>query len=369
MISRPAIPVLEVLVSTQPGGGPEHVLALATHLGARGFAPVIAGPHDGVLFDRFGAAGLEVVSLRTDRLRAATLVRLARLIRARRIRLVHSHGKGAGLYGRLAARAAGVPAVHTFHGIHFERYPPPLRAAYLAMERALARWTAAVVNVSAVQETEGLALRLFTAAQSRVVPNGIDAGALVAGALDRGAARSELGLDDRVAVAGCVARLDPVKGLDVLVRAIAGVAGVTLVLIGRGPERSRLATLAADIGLGERVRFAGEIAGAARLLRAFDVYASASGKEGMPLAVLEAMALGLPVVASDIPAHREILGTGYAGLVERTPEALGGAIGRAFADGAWRAALAAENRRRAPAFDIGRTVDAIAALYGDLLRL
>ena len=75
-------------------------------------------------------------------------------MRQRGIRLIHSHGKGAGLYGRVAGRLGGVPAVHTFHGIHFERYAAPARAAYLALERRLSSWTARVVNVSREQERE-----------------------------------------------------------------------------------------------------------------------------------------------------------------------------------------------------------------------
>ena len=71
-----------------------------------------------------------------DRLSPFTLGKVTRLIREREIRVVHSHGKGAGLYGRLAARRAGVAAVHTFHGVHYAGYPPGARTAYLAMERA-----------------------------------------------------------------------------------------------------------------------------------------------------------------------------------------------------------------------------------------
>src|SRR5205814_1603995 len=135
--------------------------------------------------------------------------------------LVHSHGKGAGLYGRLAARITGVPAIHTFHGIHFERYAAPARAAYLALERRLSAWTAIVVNVSRTQEREGLALRLFTERQSRVVQNGVDVARLTATALDRREARRELGLPGDAMVVGTVARFDAVKHLDVLLRAVA----------------------------------------------------------------------------------------------------------------------------------------------------
>ena len=363
-------PVLELVVSTQPGGGPQHVLDLSTALRARGWRPIVAGPRDGALFDQFAAASIEMVALRTDRLRPATLLRLVRLVRRRGIGLVHSHGKGAGLYGRLAARLLRVPAVHTFHGIHFERYGPRRRAAYLKMERRLATWTRVIVNVSHAQEAEGLALRLFTPAQSRVVLNGVDAARLNATALDPFDARKALALDTEATVIGCVARFDEVKRLDLLLRALASpaAAGPMLVLIGRGPEERRLRALADTLGIAGRVRFAGEIADASRLFRAFDVYAAPSRKEGMPLAVLEAMALGLPVVASDIPAHRELLGPASDGVIEGTPEAFATALGALFADGQARALLGAENRTRARSeFDAREMVSAIEAIYREAL--
>jgi len=123
------IPIVQVIVSTREGGGPQHVLTVAQGLRARGWRSIMVGPADGPLFARFGEAGLDAVALRTDRLQPLTLMRLVRLIRRTGARLVHSHGKGAGVHGRLAARLAGVPAVHTFHGIHYERYAPPTRAA------------------------------------------------------------------------------------------------------------------------------------------------------------------------------------------------------------------------------------------------
>lgn len=370
MTRPPPGPILQLLVSTRPGGGPQHVALLARGLRARGWEPIVAAPADGVLFDGFAKAGIEIVEVATNRLRPAALVQIVRLVRRRGVALVHSHGKGAGVYGRLAARLTGVPAVHTFHGIHFERYAPPARAAYLALERRLSSWTARVINVSREQEREGLALRLFDARRSRVIPNGVEVARLVATALVREDARAELRLPGTATVVGAVARFDEVKRLDVLVDAVARVRGLTLALIGDGAESARLRALAARHALGPRAVFAGEVDGAARLLLAFDVYASPSRKEGMPMAVLEAMALGLPVVASDIAAHREVLGPASPGLVTGTVDAFTVALERLARDPELRAALGAENRTRARSqFDAREMVDAVEALYGEVLGL
>lgn len=225
------------------------------------------------------------------------LIRVIELVRGRGVSVIHSHGKRAGVHGRLAARLTGIPAVHTFHGIHFERYAPPARAA--------SSWSAPIVNVSREQEREGLALRLFAAGRSRMIRNGVDVARLAA-ALARGDAPTALKLPMDAMVVGAVARFDEVKRLDVLIDAVAQLPGVTLALIGHGAESARLRALAARHALGPRVRFVDEVDNAAGRPLAFDVYAGPSRTEGLPMAVLEAIALGLPVVASDIPAHREL---------------------------------------------------------------
>jgi glycosyltransferase involved in cell wall biosynthesis len=365
---REPIPVLQVLVSTRAGGGPQHVLAAALGLRAHGWRSIVAGPADGPLAERFRAAGVETATLRTDRLGPLTLLRLTRLIRRRGVRLVHSHGKGAGIHARLAARLTGVPAVHTLHGIHYERYPAPARAVYLAVERRLSTLTHSVVNVSRAQEREGLALGLFAPGQSRVVLNGIDVARLVTHALTRDEARAALALDPAAPVVGCAARFDEVKRLDLLLRATAAAPGCTLALIGDGPEAARLRRLAAELGVTSRVRFAGEAADAARLFRAFDVFATAARKEGLPLAVVEAMALGLPVVASDIPAHREVLGDPSDGLVG--VEAFGTRLSAVLADADLRARLGAQNRTRARSeFDVRDMLAGLDAVYREALGL
>jgi glycosyltransferase involved in cell wall biosynthesis len=365
----PPGPILQVLVSTRPGGGPQHVALVARWLQARGWQPIVAGPADGVLFDDFVKMGIETVPLATNRFRRTTLVQLIQLVRARGVTLIHSHGKGAGLYGRVAARLTRVPAVHTLHGIHFERYARPARAVYLALERRLSSWSARIINVSREQEREGLALRLFDARQSRVIRNGVDVARVAGAALERTDARAELRLPADATVVGAVARFDKVKRLDLLLDAVARLRDVTLALIGDGDESVRLRALAARHALGPRVLFAGELRGAARLLLAFDIYASPSRKEGMPMAVLEAMALGLPVVASDIPAHRELLGPASVGLVAGTVDTFADALQRVTRDASLRAALGAENRTRARSeFDAREMLGALEALYGEVLR-
>src|SRR5262245_55761537 len=198
--------VLHLLVTTSQGGGPKHVFDLVRHLPRDEFEVVVAAPRDGVFFDRFRDLGVTVIELPLSRLDVRHLSLTMGLLRRQGIGVVHTHGKGPGLYGRLAARACRIPAVHTFHGIHYGGYPKLGQWLYFELERRLSRLTHAVINVSRSQEAEGLALRLFRADQSVVVVNGVDVEELDR-AIGRSPIRREmLGVAPHDFVLGCVSR-------------------------------------------------------------------------------------------------------------------------------------------------------------------
>ncbi len=310
------IRVLQLLTSTALGGGPRQVVHLVRHLPAGEFQVSAAGPPDARFAADLRAVGVELAEVAVDSLRAfpVTLRRAARLVRDTRADVVHTHGKGAGLYGRLAARLAGVPSVHTFHGIHYESYSPAGQSVYLALERTLARVTHTVINVSATQDAEAQHLGLARPGRSAVVVNGIDVAEL-----DARPARQIASLrrhpDDPVV--GCVARFDPIKNHETLVSALALVSRrhptAVLLLIGEGPEKARIDRLAGDLNV--RVVSPGSIGWEANVYANCDLYATASSKEGLPLAPLEAMASRLAVVASDVPGHRDVVEHGRTGLL------------------------------------------------------
>jgi len=344
--------ILELLVSTDLGGGPAQVHELVTRLPRPEFAVTVAGPPGGPYGGIFAGSGARFAGIRTDRVGLRPLLDVLRLIRQERVDIVHSHGKGAGLYGRLAARRAGIPSVHTFHGIHHAEYPLGLGRAYLVLERRLARMTQAIVHVSESQAREAVALGLAPSDRSHVIVNGIDAARVAAAAMTRAAARQSLGLEPDALMLGTIARFDRVKALDALLCAFAVVAATQpaarLLLVGDGPQAPRLRALAASLGVEERVRFPGFLADACRLLPALDLYISASRKEGLPLALLEAMACGLPVVATRVPGHVDVIEHGATGLLAAPddPQALGLAMGDLLADPARRSTMGQAGRRR-----------------------
>jgi glycosyltransferase involved in cell wall biosynthesis len=311
--------VLELLVSTELGGGPAHVRDLVTLLPPDEFQVTVGAPAGGPYTQVFSSSGSGFVDLPCDRLVPGLVRLVTREIRDHGIQIVHSHGKGAGVYGRLAARRAGIAAVHTFHGIHFRGYPIGLRSGYLALERWLAGTTQAIIHVSESQAREADHLGLAPRGRSHVIVNGIDIERLERLVSNAPISRRMLGVASEAFVVGTVARFDRVKGLDVLLDAFSRLAAAlpraVLVLIGDGPEAGRLRASAAERRIQDRVVFAGALPDAARGLPALDAFASASRGEGLPLGVLEAMACGLPVVATRVPGHVDAVDDRVTGVL------------------------------------------------------
>ncbi|MBI5629059.1 MAG: glycosyltransferase [Candidatus Rokubacteria bacterium] len=306
-----------------------------------------------------------------NRLRPGTLALVIRLVRERRIRLIHSHGKGAGVYGRLAGWWAGVPAIHTFHGIHYGKYPLGLGRVYLWLERGLSWLSHVVIHVSESQAREAEALGLGNPARSVVVVNGIDAREIRALAGRAPLSREALGLPADAQVAGCVARFDQVKGLDILIASLRHLREryprLVLVLAGSGEEEPALHERVASAGLTERVRFTGPLADAPRLFPVLDLYVSASRGEGLPLGLLEAMACGLPVVATRVTGHVDVVVDGVTGYLTapEDPEALARAVGRLLDDLELRRKMGGAGRERVEA---RFTLEAMVGRLGEIYR-
>jgi glycosyltransferase involved in cell wall biosynthesis len=331
---------------------------------------VVAGPRDGVFFDRFQDLGVTMVELPLSRLGVRHMPIAMRLIREHEVDIVHTHGKGPGLYGRLAAGWLRIPAIHTFHGIHYGSYSPVGQSLYLVLERRLSRLSHAIINVSATQEAEGLALRLFQQAQGAVVVNGIDVDEMDRSLAQSSIGRETLGLGPDDFVIGCVSRWDPVKRIEILLQAVGRLSvelpRLVLLLVGGGGEEARIRRLVALAGLQDRVIFTGFLGNPSRVYGLLDLYVATSLKEGLPLAPLEAMCAGLPVVATDVPGHRDVVVGGETGLL--VPPEDSAALARAIAtladDATRRRKMGEAGRQRVlDHFSIASMIDRTIAVY------
>ena len=371
--------VMEVNVTSALGGGPKAMLDLVSGLGRDRYAPLAVTPDDGPYFAQYRALGVPVLDLPARGLRPSTLAGIVAGIRRHRVRLVHSHGKGAGIYGRLAAALTRVPAVHSFQGLHHRHHGRLGQKTYLALERMLARTTTCFIHVSRSEMVEALELGVSDSARAIVIPNTVDCvevDRLLAGPAGE---RAALGLDQASPVVGYVARISPQKGLEDFVRSMRLVADAVpaarFVLVGDAPAgeeglKARLNELIASLGLGDRLVMPGYRNDAVALMRAFDVYVSTALWEGLPFTLLEAMACRKPIVATDVGGNNDLVVDGETGYLVPVGDhgALAGRVRQLLDDPGLRRRLGEAGRQRVEdRFSIGYMVRETSALYERVL--
>ncbi|MFD5684270.1 glycosyltransferase [Streptomyces bacillaris] len=301
---------LHIITGLGVGGAEQQLRLLLRHLPVE--CDVVTLTNPGPVADGLRADGVRVVHLGMRGNRDLSAVgRLTRLIRDGRYDLVHTHLYRACVYGRIAARLAGVrAAVATEHSLgraEIEGRPLTrgIRALYLSTERLGAATVAVSSTVAGRLRDWGV-----PAERIRLVPNGIDADRFRFDPDRRLAVRAALGIPEGAFVVGGVGRLVPGKRFDVAVRAVAALPGVWLLLAGDGPQAPVLRALAARLGAADRIRLLGEcgaegggpVPGVPALLSAVDTFVSTSREESFGLAAVEALAAGLPVLHDACPA-------------------------------------------------------------------
>ena len=401
-------PAREILIHRVIGrlnvGGPAmHVVHLARALDGRHGPPgpsgerppfrtrLIAGtvpPAEGDMAYYAADRGVEVTPLPemsrevAPTADAVALWKLIRLFRRERPDVVHTHTAKAGALGRVAAAVAGVPVrVHTFHGhvLGGDYFSPLVTEAYRRIERQLARLTDRLVVLTPGQRDE-LALKhgVADSERFRVVPLGLELEPFVE--VDRAAAgppaRAELGIPAGAPLVGVVGRLVPIKNHELLLEALARLrAGplpdARLRVVGGGGREAELRGVADALGVAEAVTWAGWRTDLPRLYAAMDALALTSRDEGTPVAVIEALAAGTPVVAravGGVPALLE--GVPSARLVDvAEPGAVAEALAATLSGEAGEGGGGPDERRDiARRFSVERLASDLASLYLDELR-
>lgn len=308
-----------------------------------------------------------------------------RVLRHVRPAIVHTHMAKAGAAGRLAAivynRTVGrdKPAkiVHTYHGHVLEGYFSPVKtAAFVRAERALARATDRIIAISPRILHELLGhYRIGTEAQYAVVPLGFNLQPFAAvTAHDRPAARAALGIPVDAHVMTTVGRLTAIKQHELFVEAAKTIAArdrsAVFLVAGDGERRAEIETLARDAGLTDCMRFLGWRRDLPSLYAATDVFVLTSRNEGTPVALIEAMASGVPGVSTNVGGVRDVIANPEMGVLipPEQPAGIAPAVERLFVDREARAAMGARGRAHVLAcFAEHRLVADIAALYRALL--
>jgi len=371
--------ILQLLTRLAVRGVPRHVLDLSEGLRRRGHqVEIVAGqsePGEGELWEEARQRGIPATFLPALRrplspaADAAAFAGLWRHLARTRPQLVHTHISKAGVLGRLAARLAGVPVVlHTYHGqVEEVEGRGPQSRLLRAAEALAARCSDALIAVSADTAAGLQALGVGRAGQYRLIRNGID--------LERFAPQATPPAPVAGSpLLGSVASLTPEKGLELLIAALPSLAAlhprVRLCIVGEGPLRPALEAQIRALGLEGRVDLAGNTPDVRPYLRAFDLVVAPSRREGQGRVLMEALALGRPVLAARVGGIPELIAHGQQGWLvpPDDPEALGQGAAHLLANPGLCAALAQRGRQRAlREFGLDTMIAQVEALYAELL--
>ena len=357
---RRRLRVAHVALSFGVGGAERLLVEFARHVDRDRFDfCFVALAEDGAIGEQLRSTGWPVEALNgRDGLRPGLVLQLARCLRRRRVDIVHTHLDRPHIYGTLAARISGVRRiVHTRHGQGGD-----LTARQQRLVRMLAGMTDRFICVS--NDAARIACRDHGISRSRVstIWNGVD--------LNRFSVCGEARPGPVVAIA----RLVPEKDLQCLVRAaaIALKSDPTLCfeVAGEGPCRRSLESLSDELGISNRVRFLGAVNDVRELLLRAGMFVMSSQTEGISVAILEAQAHFVPVVATNVGGNREIIEHAHSGLLvpARDPHALARAVLQLQRDRDLARRLAATARRRVEdEFDVTRMISRYQSLYESLL--
>lgn len=247
--------------------------------------------------------------------------RLYRFLRASNYTIVHTHTSKAGFVGRIAARLAGIPIViHTAHGFALhERSGVVVRTLVARLERVAGRFADRLITVSKFHRDWALRLNISDPTRVIAIPNGIPE-TRVYSTRTTHQVRMEIGIGPGEAMLLTLGRLAPQKGIEYLLRAVPLVRSMVdrpfrVVLAGDGELRAELQALAEGLGVARLVVFLGFREDVGDLVAASDVVVLPSLREGLSIALLEAMAAGKPIVATSIGSNVEATGGGRGALL------------------------------------------------------
>lgn len=360
--------VAHVLNSPGRGGVPRVAHALVRHAHADGISPHVFYLKDGDGPDLFDGVDIPRRVARSAS-KATAMTELVAFLDRYGIHVLHCHSYRPNLYARMAGavlRAQGLRIVAHYHNDYAASWSPE----ELLLERRLAGVTDAGFAVSAavagqVARDVGLVCEL--------APNGIDLSRVAGG--DRSAGRARLGAADGDFVVGLVGRVCRQKGIDTFVEAaiacLSDLPTARFVIVGDTEDAALTDAMTARIaaaGHGARINFIGHCEEIADILAALDLMVAPSRWEGFGLMLAEAMAAGVPMVASDVGGIPDTVGDAALLVPAEAPEALATAIRTLARDPARRKAMTAAGRARADRFDWARTAGIVAETYNRVMR-
>lgn len=361
-------------MSRLPVGGVERQLsAVLRNYDRQKIMPFVCSLSDrGEIGLEIQAMGIEVICLNNlgHRFSIALVSDLIRIMKGKKIDVVRTHQYHANLYGRIAALLCGIPCIiPSIHNV----YTRDRKIHRRILNNLLGRFSDAVIAVSEAVKDEVAAYDYIPGDRLRVIYNGVEEARFSGN--EGSAIRTEFNLPENAVIVGNVGRLTLQKGQQYLIEAVASIKNdfpeLRLLIVGDGPDRTALLCLAREKGVEERVIFTGSRHDVPNLLAAMDIFVFPSLWEGLPNALVEAMAAGKAIIATDIRPNREVLGSEEAGLfvTEKDSNSLASGISALIRNKPLARQLGSAAQARAfSRFTTTGTVHAYTTLFQDILR-
>ncbi|MFO7525410.1 MAG: glycosyltransferase [Ignavibacteriaceae bacterium] len=366
---QPKMKVLIITVRADFGGGPEHIFKLTKHL-LKDFDFYFAAPDDYPYYQRYsdlvGKNNLIKIPHRKFKIKA--LIDLRKFIFINKINIIHSHGKGAGIYSRILRMLTTRKIVHTFHGLHIGEYKGTLRFLYLLIERFLAYFTDVFINVSQ-SEKKLLSKHIVSQkAKLRVIHNGIEIPlrTVIPDVFDQ---------SPRIVLT--FSRFDYSKHTEMIIEIMMHLKNLnriekfSFIILGSGPDEEKIKKLVQANNLNDYITFPGSVLDTKEFILNSFCYLSTSRWEGMPLGVLEAFSVGLPVIASNVVGNRDVINHDVNGFLydAKNPADAAERI-CALADNKEKWLLFSQNARSEAIskYDVNRMAEETKLLYSEILR-
>ena len=318
--------VCHISGTTLPGGGPEHIYQLLKRLNRNEWEVIICTSNDGSYWNKFNSLKVLTYNLPLRQLSLFIAFKLLAILRKEKPDLIHTHGRGPGLYGRVIGKVLNIPVAHTFHGFHYETLPTFTKWIHLVVEIFLTLITDHHIFVSRGEKKRARALKFLDEENSTIIHNGVDHDYIRNLSINRNSILKSIGCENwnNKKVLGTLSRLSPEKGilnlLSAFSKAIQEIPDLRLIIVGGYPDEHKnyylkIKELIEKENLMEHICILGYRQDAIKILKCMDIYISCSLSEGLPISMLEAFAAGIPAIATEIAGNKDILRNSVFGIL------------------------------------------------------
>ena len=315
-----------ILPTTELGGGPKHLFDLLKRTDLNKWEPFVCTQNDGPYWEDFQKLNIKTYNLILRKISIITTFKLIILLLKEKPSLIHTHGPRAGFYGRMIGWLLRIPVIHTFHGFRFTHLSLSYRIPFIIIENFLGLITDHHICVGIGEKQRASILKLVPPTKFTIIHNGIDFEEIQNLSIDKERVLNSLGLESFIPyrIIGTIARIEPVKNIITLLKGFSGALGkvpdLRLIVIGGAPKgqeeyQEEVKQFIRNHHLETHTALLVDRKDARVILKCMDLFISSSLSEGLPLSLLEAFAAGVPIIATDIPGHKDVIRNSVFGLL------------------------------------------------------